>query len=314
MDKVLVTGGAGFIGSHVVDELLRKGDKVWAFDNLSSGKAENVCDAAALIKGDIRDSALVEALLEIQPTVVVHCAAQMSVRVSMQDPLQDADINILGLVNLLQGLRLLREQREITPYVVFTSTGGAIYGEQNDFPAYEDHVLNPTSTYGLSKKVGELYLQFWMRSFSIPACVLRLANVYGPRQNPDGEAGVVAIFSKKLLQNETARINGSGEQTRDFVYVKDVARAITTAIEKRANGIYNIGTGKERSINTLYSVIAGAACSSLQPEYGEAKEGEQLRSCISPRLAQQELGWGPTVSFEEGVSETLDWFRTLYNS
>jgi UDP-glucose 4-epimerase len=306
MANALVTGGAGFIGSHIVDALLAQGHIVYAYDNLSTGKKENVAPQATLIEGDIREAQLKHVCLDLKPELVVHCAAQMSVRLSMEDPVFDADINVNGVVNLLQTIRELNNGA----HLVFLSTGGAIYGEQKTFPADESHPLNPESIYGLSKYAGELYVNFWARSFNVPACTLRLGNVYGPRQSPDGEAGVVAIFSKLLLSGNTPIVNGSGEQTRDFVYVKDVAAAVGSVVKNRTQGIFNIGTGLETSINTLYKAIARSVGSDLQPTYGPAKAGEQLRSCISSELAATSFAWRPQVSLQGGIDETVGWFRT----
>jgi UDP-glucose 4-epimerase len=212
-------------------------------------------------------------------------------------------VNVVGLVNCLHAFRGKK-----LPHVIFTSTGGAIYGEQDVHPANESHPNRPTSVYGLAKKVGELYLEFWAREYKMKSTALRLANVYGPRQNPHGEAGVVAIFCQKLLRGQTPTINGTGKQTRDFVYVGDVARAIKLVCDKGVTGIYNIGTGRETDVNELYTHITAALGSKVKAEYGPAKEGEQMRSSIDAKAAGVALGWKPEMALEHGIKATADWF------
>lgn len=304
MSKTVVTGGAGFIGSHVVDALVARGDEVHVIDDLSSGKKANLPEGATLHELDIRDDSIQSLIAKVKPETIVHAAAQISVRRSMEDPVFDSDVNVRGLVNVLQAAALLEEK----PHMVFTSTGGAIYGDQEVYPATEDHPIKPTSVYGLAKRVGELYLEFWSRELGITFSALRFANVYGPRQDPHGEAGVVAIFSQMLLADKQPRINGTGEQTRDFVFVKDVARAICEVCSKRVDGIFNIGTGKETSVNELYELIRGAAGSSLAADSGPAMPGEQMRSCIDAKFAGEAFGWKPEISIEDGIKETVAWF------
>lgn len=306
MANVLITGGAGFIGSHVADLFCAAGNSVSIIDDLSSGCRENVPQRARLHVVDIRSPEAVRILKAEQPSIVVHAAAQMSVRLSMEDPVHDAELNVVGMVNVLNALRGLPQ----SPRFVFISTGGAIYGEQSAFPAAEDHPQRPASVYGLAKKVGEMYLEFWQREFGLRGCVLRLANVYGPRQNPHGEAGVVAIFCKMLAQAARPTIYGSGRQTRDFVYVEDVARAVFMAANSAADGIYNIGTGKESSINEIYSALARAFDSNLEAQYAPGKPGEQMRSSIDASRARRELGWSPELSVEQGLARTASWFRS----
>jgi UDP-glucose 4-epimerase len=305
MARVVVTGGAGFIGSHIVERFIASGHKVTVIDDLSSGTRQNLFPEADFIEMDIRSPEIRSVLGKIAPEIVVHTAAQMSVRKSMEDPTFDADVNVVGLVNILQSFPLNK-----LPFFVFLSTGGAIYGEQDTFPANEQHACKPTSIYGLAKRVGEMYLDFWGRELGLKHAELRLGNVYGPRQNPHGEAGVVAIFNKKLLANQVPVINGTGEQTRDFVYVGDVARAVDLVATKSVQGIFNIGTGRETSVNLLYTMITKALQSPIKATYGEAKVGEQMRSSIDATQAQKTFSWKPEVSLEVGCQKTSDWFRT----
>lgn len=314
MSKVIVTGGAGFIGSHIVDQLVAAGHVVEVIDDLSSGRRANLPPAVPLHVCDIRSSAARDVVSTVQPDVVVHAAAQMSVRLSMEDPTFDTAVNVSGLVNILDALHRSRGAGAVPPFFVFLSTGGAIYGEQETFPAPENHPLRPASVYGLSKRVGELYLDFWARELGLPFAALRLANVYGPRQNPHGEAGVVAIFNQRLLRGELPTINGSGGQTRDFVYVGDVARAVTAVVAGRVGGIFNIGTGRETSVNELYAAIAQAVGVSPEPLRVPAKPGEQMRSVVDAAAAQRSFGWSPEVPLDRGLKATTEWFRDAVRS
>lgn len=304
--RVLVTGGAGFIGSHVVEGLLEHGHEVAAVDDLSSGKQENVPTGAGLYLQDIR-SGCVEVFREFQPEVLVHQAAQMDVRRSVREPDFDADVNVLGTVRLLQSCVDYKVSR-----VIFASTGGAVYGEQETFPAPENHPQYPISPYGVSKLAGERYLHFYSVQYGISYAALRYANVYGPRQDPHGEAGVVAIFSGNLAAGRTSKINGSGEQTRDYVYVGDVARANVLALDSDApNGAYNIGTGVETSVNELYGRMHRLSGKDLPPERGPQLPGEQARSSIDPLVATKFLNWQPEINLDAGLRETLHFFATL---
>jgi UDP-glucose 4-epimerase len=269
MAKVVVTGGAGFIGSHIVDALLSGGHSVEVIDDLSSGSESNLAKGVKLHRLDIRSDETRALLVKLQPDMVVHAAAQISVRISMDNPVFDAQVNVVGIVNLLHAF-----QGRKLPHFVFLSTGGAIYGEQDVFPATESHPIRPTSVYGLAKRVGELYLDLWGRQNQLTWTALRLANVYGPRQNPHGEAGVVAIFSQKLLRKEQPMINGEGKQTRDFVYVGDVAAAVKAVCDKKITGTYNIGTGRETNVNELYEMIRSSVGVSMPAKHAEAKAGE----------------------------------------
>jgi UDP-glucose 4-epimerase len=307
MTKVVVTGGAGFIGSHIVDALLARKHEVHVIDDLSSGSRENLAHVPSvqLHVLDIRSQEAKEAVERLAPDCVVHAAAQVSVRVSMDQPALDTDLNVTGLVNILSAL----SEREGT-HVVFLSSGGAIYGEQVAFPAKEDHPIKPESVYGLSKRVGEEYLEFWSRTWGVTSTSLRLSNVYGPRQNPHGEAGVVAIFCERLLAGKSITVNGTGKQTRDFVYVKDVAEAVGRAVDTRCVGEYNIGTSKETSVSQLAQELRALTAPEAEIHYSEAKPGEQMRSCIDNSAAKEKLSWFPKVDFEQGLRQTVEWYGT----
>ncbi|HZG63667.1 MAG TPA: NAD-dependent epimerase/dehydratase family protein, partial [Rubrobacteraceae bacterium] len=284
--RVLLTGGAGFIGSHVAEHLLARGHEVAVVDDLSSGRRENLPEGARFFEADIR-SGCARIFEEFRPEVLSHQAAQMDVRRSVREPDFDADVNVLGTLRLLENCI-----RHGVSKVVFASTGGAIYGEQEEFPATEDHPQYPSSPYGVSKLAGERYLNFYRIQYGLPYVTLRYANVYGPRQDPHGEAGVVAIFSGNLAANRASTINGTGEQTRDYIYVGDVARANILALENDPpSGAYNIGTGIETSVDQLYEMLRSISGRELPPEHGPAKPGEQLRSSIDPACAERALDW-----------------------
>jgi UDP-glucose 4-epimerase len=301
--KALVTGGAGFIGSHVCDALLARGHAVFALDNLSSGRKENLDPRVGLVVADIRSADAAAWIGVEKPEAVFHLAAQMDVRRSVEDPRFDAEANILGMLNLLEAARKARVKK-----VVFSSTGGAIYGEQDVFPAPEAHPTRPLSPYGVSKAAGELYLGYYRAQYSLPYVSLRYSNVYGPRQNSHGEAGVVAIFSERLVSGRPCTINGDGGQTRDFVFALDVARANALALEKDFVGAVNIGTAVETDINALYRTLAAAAGSKQAAVHAEGKAGEQRRSCIDPSLAKKVLGWEPQVKVDDGLRQTVAFF------
>lgn len=303
--KVLVTGGAGFIGSHVCDEFLRAGHEVMALDNLSSGRRENLDPRVRLAVLDIRSPEAAAFVRTERPHVLCHLAAQMDVRRSVEDPRFDADANILGMLNLLEAARIAGVKK-----VLFSSTGGAIYGEQDVFPATESHATRPVSPYGVSKASGELYLGYYKAQYGMQYVALRYANVYGPRQNPHGEAGVVAIFSQRLVAGRECTIFGDGGQTRDFVFGPDVARANRLAFEKDYVGAVNIGTGVETDINRLFALLAEAAGSKQPVIHAPGKPGEQRRSCIDPGLARKVLGWEPSVGLADGLRRTVEYFRT----
>lgn len=301
--RAVVTGGAGFIGSHVVELLLSLGHQVWACDNLSRGAWENVPEGATLSVTDITDEAALAALFaEAQPEVVFHLAAQIDVRVSVERPLFDAAQNVLGTLGVLEASRAHGAQ------VILASTGGAIYGECADGPAAETYHRRPLAPYGTSKLAAEEYLATWNRLYGTRHVALRLANVYGPRQDPHGEAGVVSIFLSKLLDGATAKIFGDGTQTRDYVYAGDVAQAMLAAT-RRDGGVFNIGTGVETSVVELYALCQQAAGSSIPAENAPARLGELQRSVLDNGLARRELGWQPQVDLAEGLRRTWDWIR-----
>jgi UDP-glucose 4-epimerase len=303
--SICVTGGAGFIGSHVADALVEAGHRVLIVDDLSSGRKENVPEGAELEVVDVRSEEAARLLREGGIEILVHHAAQMDVRRSVEDPRFDADVNIGGLLNLLEAGRRGRLRQ-----VVFASTGGAIYGEQDVHPADERHAARPVSPYGVSKLASERYLFFYNAQYGIDALCLRYANVYGPRQNPHGEAGVVAIFLDRLLAGQTPTIYGDGRQTRDYVYVADVVRANLVALGRRGFHIYNVGTGVETDVNALFEKIHRAVGTGPPAVYGPAKPGEQLRSSISSALLAQELGVAIDTPLENGIALTTEWFRS----
>jgi len=302
--KVLVTGGAGFIGSHLVDRLIQEGHEVVVVDNLSTGKRRNLNRAARFFKIDIQSWRLERVFRNERPNLVMHLAAQMDVRKSVEDPIFDAQVNVLGTLNVLQQAIKYGVRK-----VVFSSSGGAIYGEQEVYPAPESHATRPLSPYGISKLCGEQYLSYYQRVNGLQIVSLRYANVYGPRQDPDGEAGVVAIFIQKLLNNEQAIVNGNGRQTRDFIYVDDVVEANLAVMGSETQGIYNVGTGEETSVNDLLRILVRHTNSTCKEVHGPAKSGEQVRSVISSNKLRQELSWESRTELSEGLKHTVDYFR-----
>jgi UDP-glucose 4-epimerase len=302
--RILVTGGAGFIASHVADAFIAAGHDVSILDDLSSGRRENVNPKARFYQLDVQDPAVADVFRREQPGILCHHAAQMDVRRSVIDPTFDARVNILGLLNLMEHGRQHGLRR-----VLFSSTGGAIYGEQEAFPAPETHPTRPVSPYGVAKLTSEHYLFFYFVTYGISYAALRYANVYGPRQNPHGEAGVVAIFCEKLLRGEQPIINGDGAQTRDYVYVGDVVHANLAALDSDFVGAVNLGTGIETDVNTIFRLLARSCNSSALERHGPAKPGEQRRSVIDNALAQRVLQWQPQVSLEDGLRQTVAFFR-----
>jgi len=297
--RCLVTGGAGFIGSNVVDALLTRGDDVHVLDDLSKGKRENVAAAAELHVADIRDpDAVFDA---VQPEVVFHLAAQADVRVSVDRPDFDADVNVLGTVRILEAARRHGAQ------IVFSSTGGAIYGEC-DGPAPETSERRPLAPYGTSKLCGEEYLATWNRLYGTKHVALRFGNVFGPRQEPHSEAGVVAIFLGLMQDGGTATIYGDGRQTRDYVFVGDVVAAVLAAAG-HDGGVFNVGTGVETSVVELYDAITAATGIDREPQHAEPRLGELQRSVLDPSLAERELGWRPQTSLADGLGHTWSWVR-----
>ncbi len=306
--KVLVTGGAGFIGSHVVDRLLGDGHAVDVVDDLSTGRREMVSRDAGLYLCDIRGPQLADVMADVRPDALVHVAAQAAVPRSVLDPLLDASINVVGTVALLWTAQQVGVRR-----VVYTSTGGAGYGDTDVIPTPEDHPTQPTSPYGVSKISAERYLDCWSGLTGTPALTLRLANVYGPRQNPQGEAGVIAIFADRLVRRVPCLVNGDGEQTRDYVYVADVADAVARSLARPdATGVVNIGTGVETSVNELYRRLAKLAGVANDARHGPAKPGEQRRSVLDPRRAGHVLAWTPATSLDAGLAHTYRSFEELH--
>jgi UDP-glucose 4-epimerase len=296
--RALVTGGAGFIGSNLVDALLGRGDEVTVVDDLSSGKRANVDGAARLVELDIRDPGVAELFAEARPEVCFHLAAQADVPTSVARPDFDAEVNVVGTVRVLAAAG-------DTP-VVFSSTGGAIYGEC-DGPAREDHPRQPLSPYGTAKLAGEEYLAAWNRLHGTRHTALRFANVYGPRQEAGLEGGVVAIFLEAMAAGEDTKIFGDGRQTRDFVYVDDVVRAVLRA--PGTGGVYNVGSGEETSVLELHTRCRAVAGSDREPRMEPPREGDVLRSALDVSLAADKLGWRPETSLDDGLRQTWDWIQ-----
>ncbi len=302
--KVVVTGGAGFIGSHVVDAYVAAGHEVIVVDNLCSGKRENLNPRARFVEADILDPRTADLIRDERPAVLNHHAAQMDVRRSVADPLFDARTNVLGTIALLEASRQAGVRK-----VLFVSSGGAVYGEQETFPAPETHRTWPVSPYGVSKRSGELYCHFYQAEYGLPFVAFRYANVYGPRQDPHGEAGVVAIFSGKMLRGEPVTVNGDGTQTRDSVYVGAGARLCRRALERDATGPVNLGTAVETDVNVLAETMREVARSRSEIRHGPAKSGEQRRSVVDVRRAAEVFGWQPEVSLRDGLGRTVEFFR-----
>jgi len=302
--KILVTGGAGFIGSHLVDRLIKEGHQVAVIDNLSTGKKENLNPKAKFYKIDICSPQISQIFKKEKPEIVFHFAAQIDLRKSVEDPLKDAEINILGSLNILENCRKFKIKK-----FIFASTGGAIYGDTEIVPTPEDYPEFPLSPYGIEKLTIDKYLNYYHEVFGLPYVSLRLANVYGPRQNSKGEAGVVAIFCDKMLSGGQPVINGTGIQTRDFVFVDDVIEANVLAMKSKKSGVFNVGTAKETDINTIFrklKKLTGASCRKI---HGPEKAGEQKRSCLNYSKAKKELKWQPKYDLDEGLKQTVNWFK-----
>ncbi|MFA6322098.1 MAG: NAD-dependent epimerase/dehydratase family protein [Candidatus Buchananbacteria bacterium] len=302
--KILVTGGAGFIGSNLVDALIEQGHEVSVVDNLSTGQKNNLNPRAKFFELDITDKKLSEVFVQQSPEVVFHLAAQIDVRKSVSDPISDAQINILGSLNLLECCKKFKVGK-----IIFSSTGGAIYGDANIIPTPETYEQKPISPYGICKLSVEKYLHYYHVVFGLPYIVLRYANVYGPRQNAQGEAGVVAIFCSKLLAGSQPTIWGAGQQTRDYVYVADVVAANLAALNFNKVATYNVGTGIETNVNELAEQIKNNIGTNLEFVHGPAKDGEQQRSCLDYSKIKNELGWLPQTTLAQGIGATVDWFR-----
>ncbi|MGB9681669.1 MAG: NAD-dependent epimerase/dehydratase family protein [bacterium] len=303
--KIIVTGGAGFIASHIVDAFLSEGYEVVVIDNLSSGRKENVNPKVHLYCADIRNrDELEEIFSSVKPDIVDHHAAQINVRRSVEDPVYDASTNILGTLNILELSRKYMVRK-----IIFASTGGAIYGEVSGL-ADESTPTLPISPYGVSKRSVEIYLNYYHTVFGLDYVALRYANVYGPRQDPFGEAGVIAIFSQRILSGEPCIVYGDGQQTRDYVYIKDVVDANMRAITS-PTGIYNIGTGIETSVNQLIEVLKEVSGRDFPVLYNAPREGEVRRIALSYKRASEILGWKPNVSLKDGIRETFQYFANI---
>jgi UDP-glucose 4-epimerase len=305
--KVLVTGGAGFIASHVVDLYLAQGHDVVVVDNLSTGRIANVNPAAKFYHCDIRDQEL-ETIFQVeQPEVVNHHAAQADVRRSVTEPMYDAEVNVLGSLHLIDLARQYHVKR-----FIYISSGGAAYGEPEYLPCDEAHPVNPLCPYGATKHAGEHYLYMYEKNYGLPYIVLRYPNVYGPRQDPHGEAGVIAIFTGKFFAGEVPTINGDGEQLRDYVYVADCAQANLMALDPNLpSGIYNLGSGQGKSVNQLYELLKKLTDSELNAVHGPAMLGETRHIYLDARKANRIMGWSQQVSLEEGLKKTVDYIKTM---
>jgi UDP-glucose 4-epimerase len=300
--KILVTGGAGFIGSHVCDLLISKEHDVFIIDNLSNGKEENINPHAVFYREDLGNYDGVKKIFEKEkPEVVYHLAAHVNVRKSVENPMEDARQNIINSLNLLELCREFKIKK-----FIFSSTGGAIYGESKEIPTLEENPQYPVSPYGCAKLAVERYIHFYNQVYGLNFNILRYANVYGPRQNPHGESGVISVFFEKMLSGQSPLILG-GLQTRDFVFVEDVARANLLALKTQKNGTYNVGTSAERDIIEVFSKINILFKNKFDPIYGETPTGEQKRSCLSYQKIKKELGWEPLVSLDEGLEKLYVW-------
>lgn len=303
--KILVTGGAGFIGSHVVDKYIGEGHEVAVVDNLSTGFRENINPKARFYETNICDANAIEDIFQRErPAVVNHHAAQMDVRHSVNDPVFDATTNILGSLNLI----LASVKHQVRKFI-YISTGGAIYGEPKYLPVDENHGVNPESQYGVSKHSVEHYLYLYWRQSDLTYTILRYPNVYGPRQNPKGEAGVIAIFIGKMLEGVTPTIFGNGEQIRDYVHVNDIVRANSLALAKGDGEIYNIGSGTGTTVNELYRLLSSILSFRSAPTYAPPRTGELQRIYLDAQKAKQRLGWAAQTSIEEGLRLTVEWAK-----
>ena len=300
----LVTGGAGFIGSHIVDALIRRRIKVFVVDDLSTGSKENLNPNAEFMKISIASPRFPEVVKKISPDIIFHLAAQIDVRKSVALPLADARVNILGTLHLIEAAKDAKVKK-----IVFSSSGGAMYSDAVRPPYNESVSSDPISPYGIAKRAGEMYFAFAQSVYGISCVTLRYANVYGPRQSRAGEAGVVAIFASKMLEKKSVVINGTGRQTRDFVYVDDVVRANMLAMAHAKGGIFHIGTSKQTDINKMFRMLKHLTNFSLPERHAPASPGEVMRSALSAKKARAELGWEPQVDLDDGLERTVEWFK-----
>ena len=301
--NILVTGGAGFIGSHIADAYIRAGHRVVVLDDLSTGKIEFVDPKAAFYQMDVGADEVAEILEKEEVDVINHHAAQISVQASVKDPVADANANIIGTLQLIQ-----KAVKFGVSKFIFASTGGALYGEQDFFPATEESRCEPESPYGISKMCVEHYLRFFAANSGLQPLIFRYSNVFGPRQNPHGEAGVIAIFCHRLNRGKPPVINGSGEQTRDYLFIEDLVRANLIALAPGCSGTYNLGTGREISVNALAKTLIHQSGVDIKPQFGPEKPGEQKRSVLDSGKFQKKFGWKPEFSFEEGLVKTVRYF------
>ncbi|QQR80919.1 MAG: NAD-dependent epimerase/dehydratase family protein [Deltaproteobacteria bacterium] len=297
--KILITGGAGFIGSNIADAYLKEGHEIIVVDNFSTGKKENLSNQVKVYSVDITSPDIANIIASEKPDIINHHAAQIDVRKSVADPAYDADQNIIGSLNIIAAA-----QKAGVKKIIFASSGGAIYGEQSYYPADEKHPTDPRSPYGITKLTVEKYLQFYRWTYGMDFVALRYANVYGPRQNAHGEAGVIAIFCEKILRGQTPVINGDGKQTRDYVFVEDVVACNVAALNPSVSGIFNVGTSVETDVITLTQKLIQISQSKLTAQHGPAKAGEQMRSCLKPGALQTIK----PASFETGLQKTFEWF------
>jgi UDP-glucose 4-epimerase len=309
MGKVLVTGGAGFIASHIVDALIEQGHDVVVIDDLSRGKTNNLNPKAKFYQEDIRSSNLDDIFSKEKPEFVSHHAARTNVIHSLSEPADDAAVNILGSLNLLQNCRKWGVKK-----IIYSSSGGAIYGEPVYLPCDENHPIRPLSPYGVSKYTVELYLQTYLHNFGLNYTILRYANVYGPRQISTGEAAVVARFSYQMIKDAEVSINGSGEQERDFVYISDIVRANILAMQQPESQVYNLGTGKSISVNHIFHLLKSLTSYRKEPHYVKDIKGEIFKTSLTAAKAKQELRWLPLIEFDDGLKMTLDYYREFNKS
>ncbi len=302
--NIIVTGGAGFIGSHITDSYIELGHNVLVIDNLSNGFKKYVNPKAEFSQFDIRDEKINAVIKKFKPEVINHHAAQIDLRKSITNPGFDADVNVLGTINLFE----CALKNKISK-IIFPSSGGSVYGEHKYFPADEEHPVCPFSPYGINKLMIEYYLYYYNYVHGLNYTVLRYANAYGPRQNSKGESGVVSIFAGKVLNGKNPLINGDGNQTRDYVYVKDIVNANVLALNDKSSSVYNIGTSVETTVNYIYNKINEYAGTGFEPQHGQAKAGEQKRSVLSCEKIKKALGWEPEVNIEQGLKLTFDYFK-----